>query len=102
MKRGNTTWSTFSYSSERKGANLRHTNSKPICSTKCQILEEKTVMRAKEATQGPGKRNMVGGCSRTLAGGQQLCYWFQSRPELWRTTGSGAPGALAAAEWQRA
>ena len=48
MKRGNTRWSTFSYSWKRKGANLRHTNSTRICWTKCQILEEKTVMRAKD------------------------------------------------------
>jgi len=68
MKRGNTTRSTFSYSSKRKGANLRHTNSTPICLTKCQIVEEKTVMRAKEATQSPGKRNIAEGCSRTLVG----------------------------------
>ena len=53
MKRGNTRWSTFSYSWKRKGANLSHTNSTRICWTKCQILEEKTVMRAKEATQSP-------------------------------------------------
>ena len=68
MKRGNTTRSTFSYSSERKGANLRHANSTPMCWTKCQILEEKTVMRPKEGTQSPGKRNMVEGSSKTLVG----------------------------------
>src|SRR5215469_15242265 len=44
------------------------TNSTPICWTKCQILEEKTVMRAKEGTQSPGKRNMVEGSSKTLVG----------------------------------
>ena len=61
MKRGNTTWSTLSYSWKRKGADLRRTNSTAICWTKCQILEEKTVMRAKEATQSPGKRNTAEG-----------------------------------------
>jgi len=64
MKRGNTTRSTFSYSSERKGANLRHAKQHANLFYKVPDSRGET----KEATQSPGKRNMVEGCSKTLVG----------------------------------